>query len=108
MTKIILTDCDGVLLDWEFGFTDWMRRKGYHLSENYLGNYPIQERYDELTKSGAKTLVREFNNSAEMLSLSPLHSSMKYIMYLLNIQFLVVAMIKTELLNLIEIRVVIG
>ena len=81
--KLILTDCDGVILDWEFGFTDWMRRKGYHLSENefenYLGKYAINERYGELTKSGAKTLVREFNNSAEMLSLSPLHSSIKYI-----------------------------
>ena len=77
--KLILTDCDGVLLDWEFGFTDWMRRKGYHLSEHYLGKYAIEERYDGLTKSGAKTLVREFNNSAEMLSLSPLSSSIKYI-----------------------------
>ena len=77
--KLILTDCDGVLLDWEYGFSDWMRRKGYHLSKNYLGKYAIEERYDGLTKSGAKTLVREYNNSAEMLSLSPLSSSIKYI-----------------------------
>jgi beta-phosphoglucomutase-like phosphatase (HAD superfamily) len=77
--KLILTDCDGVLLDWEFGFSDWMRRKGYVQTGHHLGKYAIEERYDGLTKSGSKTLVREFNNSAEMLSLSPLHSSIKYI-----------------------------
>jgi beta-phosphoglucomutase-like phosphatase (HAD superfamily) len=77
--KLILTDCDGVLLDWEFGFSDWMRRKGYVQTGHHLGKYDISERYELLTKASSKALVREFNNSAEMLSLSPLHSSIKYI-----------------------------
>jgi FMN phosphatase YigB (HAD superfamily) len=29
MMKKILTDCDGVLLDWETAFHDWMVNKGY-------------------------------------------------------------------------------
>ena len=24
--KVILTDCDGVLIDWTYGFHDWMKR----------------------------------------------------------------------------------
>ena len=29
MNKIIVTDCDGVLLDWENSFYEWMKSKGY-------------------------------------------------------------------------------
>ncbi len=29
MNNIILTDCDGVLLDWENSFHDWMYDNGY-------------------------------------------------------------------------------
>ena len=27
--KIILTDCDGVVLDWEFAFSNWMEHRGH-------------------------------------------------------------------------------
>ena len=27
--KKIITDCDGVLLDWAFAFDVWMREQGY-------------------------------------------------------------------------------
>ena len=29
MKKIILTDCDGVLLNWEWAFCIWMEQHGY-------------------------------------------------------------------------------
>ena len=29
--KIILTDCDGVCLDWEYGFHTWMQAHGHEL-----------------------------------------------------------------------------
>jgi len=30
MNKIILTDADGVLLDWEYAFDVWMRTHGFN------------------------------------------------------------------------------
>ena len=32
--KVILTDCDGVLLNWEYAFITWMKRHGYSEVEN--------------------------------------------------------------------------
>ena len=29
-TKTILTDCDGVMLNWEAGFITWMAQKGHN------------------------------------------------------------------------------
>ena len=29
MSKVILTDIDGVVLDWETSFYEWMSNKGY-------------------------------------------------------------------------------
>ena len=29
--KIILTDCDGVCLDWEYGFHTWKQSPGHEL-----------------------------------------------------------------------------
>ena len=33
--KIILTDIDGVVLDWEEGFNVWMQHHGHNLTEGY-------------------------------------------------------------------------
>ena len=34
--KIILTDCDGVLLAWEGAFHDWMISKGFTIKEKAI------------------------------------------------------------------------
>ena len=71
--KIILTDCDGVCLDWEAGFTDWMNiNKGYKVVES--GVYDIAVMYG-IEKAEGKRLIREFNNSAWMSSLHALRDS---------------------------------
>ena len=31
MKKVIVTDCDGVLLDWEEGFGVWMEHNGHNI-----------------------------------------------------------------------------
>ena len=71
--KIILTDCDGVCLDWEAGFADWMNiNKGYKVVES--GVYDISVMYG-IEKAEGKRLIREFNNSAWMGSLHALRDS---------------------------------
>jgi len=71
--KIILTDCDGVLLNWVSSFENWMEHKGFHTTSNE--SYEIHERYKNLTKEDAKDLVVEFCNSTAMCSLPPLRQA---------------------------------
>ena len=61
--KIILTDCDGVLLDWEAAFIEWMESKGYEKKVEAV--YDISKAFGIEKKLG-KRLVKEFNESAWM------------------------------------------
>ena len=60
---MILTDCDGVLLNWEAGFITWMAQKGHNKVD--ADEYDVAKAYG-LEKTFAKNLVKEFNNSAWM------------------------------------------
>ena len=42
MEKIIVTDCDGVLLNWEYAFCAWMSQRGYAEIEGGNMEYKIQ------------------------------------------------------------------
>ena len=61
--KIILTDCDGVLLNWESAFHQWMESHGRKVVAS--GMYDIAQQYG-LTKPEGKTLIKIFNESAWM------------------------------------------
>ena len=74
--KIILTDCDGVCLDWEYGFHTWMSTHGHELKNNNL--YSVAKQY-EMTDENAKRQVEIFNSSASMGFLPPLRDSQYYI-----------------------------
>lgn len=74
--KIILTDVDGVCLDWEFAFNCWMEERGYPLKDAL--KYGVDKRYG-LDTEHAQKLVRVFNESASMGFLPPLRDSMYYI-----------------------------
>ncbi len=52
LNKLILTDCDGVLMNWEFAFNSWMKHKGYVRSSDNPDAYDMGERYclDNQTK----------------------------------------------------------
>ena len=74
--KVILTDCDGVCLDWEFGFHTWMGTQGFKMKTK--GVYSVAKQYG-LHQEDAKVLVEQFNSSASMGFLPPLRDSQYYI-----------------------------
>lgn len=71
--KLILTDCDGVLLDWEWNFTKFMHSKGY---KDYC--YGSMNRYSVLQGEARTSLVHEFNNSSYIRFLPPLKDAVYY------------------------------
>ena len=74
--KIILVDCDGVLLDWEHSFKVWMKEKGYKVKNDE--EYSMAKCY-EMEKPEMKKLIRHFNESATMCCLPPLRDAVKYV-----------------------------
>lgn len=74
--KVILTDCDGVLFDWEYSFDQWMKRHGYKICAP--GNYQMDIKYG-LEKNETMRLVRMFNESAWIRKLPPLRDAMKFV-----------------------------
>ena len=75
--KVILTDADGVLLDWAHAFDSWMKRHGYSIDGD-VDNYKIAVRYGILNKD-SKRLIRMFNESAWMRKLPPHKDAIKYV-----------------------------
>ncbi len=93
--RIILTDVDGVLLEWEHHFTEWMLQRSYfenEVGEGYVGKkvypyklldnkedtYEMAERFG-LTKTEVRKEIREFNKSAWMGNQPPILESQTWI-----------------------------
>jgi len=66
MEKLILTDCDGVILDWESQFHKWMNDRGYNIVKS--GIYEMHDCYD-IAQDRAEKCVQEFNTSAYLIDL---------------------------------------
>lgn len=77
-SRIILTDCDGVLLDWTTTFNQWMSERGLQQSPDATGYYRIQDQY-EVTGIEAKKYTRLFNESAAIGFLQPLRDSVYWV-----------------------------
>lgn len=69
MNKLILTDVDGVLLNWENAFHEWMESKGFVAQEGQY-SYDMHVRFG-MQKHHVKELIREFNECAWMCCLNP-------------------------------------
>jgi FMN phosphatase YigB (HAD superfamily) len=74
--KIILTDADGVLLDWEYAFDVWMSQHGFTKVDAL--KYNIGKRYD-IDEAQGRKLIKIFNESAHMGFLPPLRDAMYYV-----------------------------
>lgn len=76
--KIILTDADGVLLDWEYAFDVYMRQHGFNKVDGGHLKYGIGARYG-IDPDQGKKLIKIFNESAHMGFLPPLRDAMYYV-----------------------------
>ena len=72
----ILTDVDGVVLDWESSFTAWMNKQGYTVQTK--NEYKQSKRFG-ITQEKADDLVKIFNESAWMGFIKPLGDSVSVI-----------------------------
>jgi hypothetical protein len=79
MDKIILTDCDGAILDWEHSFHVWMKERGFVPKENGKMSYYLHDHFENLDKHEAKRLIRAFNESAAIGFLPALRDAPHYI-----------------------------
>ena len=77
--RTILTDCDGVLLDWEWAFNVWMTERGYVQRPDAKDYYKIHEQFEDLTLTEAKKFTKLFNESAAIGFLPPLRDSVYWI-----------------------------
>jgi hypothetical protein len=76
--KIILTDADGVILDWEYAFDIWMQEHGFQKQGGSQFVYNIGRRYGIDMEQGKK-LIKIFNESAAIGFLPALRDSMYYV-----------------------------
>lgn len=60
MNKIILTDCDGVLMDWERSFDQWMINNNYSINIEYENSYNMAKKYN-ISEVKKRELVKYFN-----------------------------------------------
>jgi len=76
--RIILVDCDGVLLDWEYAFDVYLQTHGFNKVEGGNRKYDIGKRYG-IDREQGKKLIKIFNESAHIGFLPPLRDAMYYV-----------------------------
>lgn len=74
--KLILVDCDGVLVDWLYGFTKWMKQHGYKIVNP--NEYNIGKMYG-IPEEQSKSLTKIFNESAAIGWLPSFRDAVKYV-----------------------------
>jgi hypothetical protein len=74
--KVILVDCDGVLLDWMYAFQQWMKRHNYVIKNPDV--YDVGVMYG-LERNEKRRLCRMFNESATIRKVPPLRDAIKYV-----------------------------
>lgn len=84
--KHILTDVDGVLLNWNDSFSTFMAEHGHPLDEGMLHSYTISDRHS-VDSQTAISLIKDFNEGPYMESLKPLPDSVEYVRKLHELGF---------------------
>lgn len=76
MERIILTDADGVILNWEWAFNIWMEEHGF--TQNDTNVYNVAKRFNISTDQSRK-LVKMFNESASIGFIPALRDAVYYV-----------------------------
>ena len=76
--KLILTDADGCLLDWEWAFNVWMQEHGFEEVAGSKLNYDMSIRYG-IPREQVVKLIRIFNESAAIGFLPAQRDAMYYV-----------------------------
>ena len=84
MTKIIATDCDGVLLKWEQGFDEWMKFQGFPKMAS--DHYEMHMNY-HMNKGQMEVLIKIFNESAWMKFLEPIEGAVENVKKLADLGY---------------------
>jgi FMN phosphatase YigB (HAD superfamily) len=77
-TKVIVTDADGVCLNWEWAFEVWMEEHGHKLQPDHAASYDMGLRYG-ISKEDTRKLIKIFNESAAIGFLPALRDATYYI-----------------------------
>ena len=77
MNKVIITDVDGVLLNWEDAFITWMEHQGHKRQEGAQFIYSAGKQFG-MSQSEGHRMVEIFNQSATMGFLPPLRDAQHY------------------------------
>ena len=76
MTKLIATDCDGVLFKWEEMFDKYMKINGFE--KKTQDHYELHMNY-QMPVPEMQVLVKIFNESAYMRYLEPIEGAVEYV-----------------------------
>lgn len=76
--KLIVTDCDGVLCNWEWAFEVWMEEHGHTVIPEYSKAYEMDLKYG-ISKKESMQLIRLFNESAAIGFLPALRDAAYYV-----------------------------
>jgi len=77
LDRLILTDCDGVCLDWEWAFNVWMQEHGFEEIPGSKLQYDMSIRYN-VSKDQIRKLIKVFNESAAIGFLPAQRDAMYY------------------------------
>jgi len=78
MEKVIVTDVDGVLLNWGYAFDVWMKQEGYNKASDEWKHYCVSEQYG-IPLADAKRQINYFNQSAMVGFIPPLRDAIQYV-----------------------------
>lgn len=100
-SRVILTDCDGVLLRWEESFDKFMASKGMPCLPNMEAEYSLAIRYGIPPEVSVYPLLQEFVEGPAIERLDPYADSVKYVAKLaaLGFRFIVISSISSSSLS---------